>query len=165
MAERAGLSGRRRRFARSITLVAAGLFALVPSVTSAQTYPSRPIRVLHGFAAGGVADTLARIVSEDLSKRLGQPVVVEAGPGAGGNIAATTVANSAPDGYTLGLVTGSRDFRRTLQDARINPTDSFEMLSTLVYHALRLPCIGTLLATPKSRVTKVDRQLAIPPSS
>ena len=72
----------------------------------AQTYPNRPIRILHGFAAGGAADTLSRIMADGLSRQLGQPVMVEAKPGAGGNIAADAVAKSAPDGYTLGLVTG-----------------------------------------------------------
>lgn len=132
-----GLPGRRWRLARWGALVLTGLLALAPSVTAAQTYPSRPIRVVHGFAAGGAADTLARIVSEDLSKRLGQPVVVEAKPGAGGNIAAAAVANSAPDGYTLGLVTGAHAISGALyKTLAYNPIDSFEMVSTLVYYAL-----------------------------
>ena len=93
---------------------------LRPRIATAQTYPNRPIRLLHGFAAGGAADTMARIVSDGLSKRLGQPVVVEAKPGAGGNLAADAVAKSAPDGYTIGLVTGgARDFGRALQAARL----------------------------------------------
>ncbi|WP_249140656.1 tripartite tricarboxylate transporter substrate binding protein [Bradyrhizobium manausense] len=106
-------------------------------MTVAQTYPNRPIRLLHGFAAGGAADTLARIVSEGLSKRLGQPVIVEAKPGAGGNIAAAAVANAAPDGYTLGLVTGAHAISGALyKTLAYHPTDSFEMVSTLVYYAL-----------------------------
>jgi tripartite-type tricarboxylate transporter receptor subunit TctC len=113
------------------------LFALAPSITAAQTYPSRPIRLVHGFAAGGAADTLARIVSEGLSKRLGQPVIVEAKPGAGGNIAAAAVANATPDGYTLGLVTGAHAISGALyKTLAYHPTDSFEMVSTLVYYAL-----------------------------
>ena len=125
------------RIARSFAFIVTGLLVLAPSVTSAQTYPSRPIRVLHGFSAGGAADTLARIVSDGLSKRLGQPIIVEAKPGAGGNIAAVTVANSAPDGYTLGLVTGAHAISGALyKTLAYNPTDSFEMISTLVYYAL-----------------------------
>ncbi|MCK1515503.1 tripartite tricarboxylate transporter substrate binding protein [Bradyrhizobium sp. 190] len=125
------------RIARSFAFIVTGLLVLAPSVTSAQTYPSRPIRVLHGFSAGGAADALARIVSDGLSKRLGQPVVVEAKPGAGGNIAAATVANAAPDGYTLGLVTGAHAISGALyKTLAYNPTDSFEMVSTLVYYAL-----------------------------
>jgi tripartite-type tricarboxylate transporter receptor subunit TctC len=125
------------RILRSFAFIVTGLLLLTPSVTSAQTYPSRPIRLLHGFSAGGAADALARIVSDGLSKRLGQPIIVEAKPGAGGNIAAVTVANSAPDGYALGLVTGAHAISGALyKTLAYNPTDSFEMVSTLVYYAL-----------------------------
>lgn len=130
-------SGRRRGLARSIVFIVAGMITLAPAFAAAQTYPTRPIRLLHGFAVGGAADALARIVSDGLSKRLGQPVVVEAKPGAGGNIAAAAVANSAPDGYTLGLVTGAHAISGALYNTlAYNPTDSFEMVSTLVYYAL-----------------------------
>jgi tripartite-type tricarboxylate transporter receptor subunit TctC len=130
-------SGCRRRVAQSMVLVVAGQCTLAPLAVEAQTYPNRPIRLLHGFAAGGAADTLARIVSEALSKRLGQPVIVEAKPGAGGNIAAVAVVNSAPDGYTLGLVTGAHAISGALyKTLAYSPTDSFEMVSTLVYYAL-----------------------------
>ena len=93
------LSGCRRRFWQSLVFAVAGLCAFVPPAVEAQSYPNRPIRLLHGFAVGGAADTLARIVSEALAKRLGQPVIVEAKSGAGGNIAAVAIANSPPDGY------------------------------------------------------------------
>src|SRR5947199_6709929 len=104
------------------------LACLSSSMGTAQTYPNRPIRLLHGFSPGGAADALARIVSDGLSKRLGQPVIVEAKPGAGGNIAAATVANAAPDGYTLGLVTGAHAISGALyKKLAYDPTDSFEM--------------------------------------
>lgn len=115
----------------------AGLICVAPSIAAAQTYPNRPIRLLHGFAAGGAADTMARIVSDSLSKRLGQPVLVEAKPGAGGNLAADAVARSAPDGYTIGLVTGAHAISGALyKQLAYSPTDSFDMLSTMVYYAL-----------------------------
>jgi len=133
-----GISGlSRRRWGQSALFAIAMLLALAPSAVEAQTYPNRPIRLLHGFSAGGAADALARIVSDGLSKRLGQPIVVEAKPGAGGNIAAVAVANSAPDGYTLGLVTGAHAISGALyKKLAYSPTDSFEMVSTLVYYAL-----------------------------
>jgi tripartite-type tricarboxylate transporter receptor subunit TctC len=127
----------RRRLGRSALFAIATLFALAPSLAEAQTYPNRPIRLLHGFSPGGAADALARIVSDGLSKRLGQPVIVEAKPGAGGNIAAASVANATPDGYTLGLVTGAHAISGALyKKLAYDPTDSFEMVSTLVYYAL-----------------------------
>ncbi len=69
--------------------------------STAQTYPDKPIRIFHGFQAGGGADVLLRTLLPQLSENLGQQVVVEYRPGAGGNIAMEAVARAAPDGYTL----------------------------------------------------------------
>jgi tripartite-type tricarboxylate transporter receptor subunit TctC len=67
----------------------------------AQAWPTKPVRVLIGFPPGGPSDASTRLVAEELTKALGQPFVIESKPGAGGNIAAETVAKSPPDGYTL----------------------------------------------------------------
>ena len=78
------------------------LLGLAASLSGfAQTYPDRPIKIYHGFAAGGGADLLLRTLLPQLSENLGQQVVVEYRPGAGGNIAMEAVARAAPDGYTL----------------------------------------------------------------
>ena len=82
-----------------------GLAALIAacfmSAASAQNYPDRPIRLIAPFPAGGLADVLARAVGDEISKTLGQPVIVENRAGAGGNVGADAVAKAAPDGYTL----------------------------------------------------------------
>ena len=71
------------------------------SSARAQTFPDRPIRIIAPFPAGGLVDVLARALGDEMSKSLGQPVIVENKPGAGGNIGADLVAKAAPDGYTL----------------------------------------------------------------
>jgi tripartite-type tricarboxylate transporter receptor subunit TctC len=124
---------------RRIIRLAAGLIALalfIPSA-NAQPYPNRVIRIVQGFAPGGAADTLSRIMADGLSKQLGQSVIVEAKPGAGGNIASEAVANAAPDGHTLGLITGGHAISGALYNSlQYKPVDSFEMISTVVYYAL-----------------------------
>ncbi len=87
---------------RSFSLMlAAAVLVIVPLLLHAQTYPDHPIHIVAPFPAGGLVDVLARAVGDELSKSLGQPVIVENKPGAGGNIGADLVAKSAPDGYTL----------------------------------------------------------------
>src|SRR3954452_15753111 len=96
----------RRKFLR----LAAGAAALpgLSRIARAQTYPSRPVRLMVGFAAGQAIDILARLVGQSLSDRLGQQFIIENRPGAGGNIATEMVVRSAPDGYTL-LVVGANN--------------------------------------------------------
>ena len=77
------------------------LSALIAAPALAQAYPNRPIRLVVPFPAGGGVDTMARIVGNKLSERIGQPVLVEHRPGAGGTLGADAVAKAAPDGYTV----------------------------------------------------------------
>jgi tripartite-type tricarboxylate transporter receptor subunit TctC len=86
---------------RPAFLIACALVLLGTMPASAQSYPSKPIRIVVPFVAGGAVDLLARIMGQKLSETLGQPVIVENRPGAGGNVAADTVAKSPPDGYTI----------------------------------------------------------------
>jgi tripartite-type tricarboxylate transporter receptor subunit TctC len=81
--------------------VAAAALPAAPGIATAQTYPTRPLRWIVGFPAGGGADTVARIVGPWLSERLGQQVIIENRPGASSNIAVQAVVNSPPDGHTL----------------------------------------------------------------
>src|SRR5262245_1410238 len=94
----------RRRF---LQLAAAAALVTWPRAASAQTYPTRPVRLIVGFPPGGGADTVARIMAAWLSERHGQQLVVENRPGASTNIAVQAVVNSPPDGYTLLMVGGS----------------------------------------------------------
>jgi tripartite-type tricarboxylate transporter receptor subunit TctC len=86
---------------RKLTLAAALLTLGLAADALAQAYPSRPIRLVIGFAPGGAADTVARALGEYLGRNLGQPIVIENRAGAGSSIAAENVAKSAPDGYSL----------------------------------------------------------------
>ena len=89
----------RRQFLR----LAAGAAAL-PASVSAQAYPSRPVKIIVGQAAGSASDIVARLIAQFLSEKLGQQFLVEVRPGAAGNIATEAVTHMPPDGYTLLLV-------------------------------------------------------------
>jgi tripartite-type tricarboxylate transporter receptor subunit TctC len=103
---------------RQFLHLAAGAVALpaVSRIAKGQTYPSRPVRIIVGFAAGGGADIAARLMGRWLSERLGQQFVVENRVGAGTNIATEAVARAAPDGYTLLLVNPANAINATLYD-------------------------------------------------
>ncbi|HEV3372778.1 MAG TPA: tripartite tricarboxylate transporter substrate binding protein [Xanthobacteraceae bacterium] len=90
-----------RRAIIGLVVIGLALAGLTADGAFAQTYPARPIRMLVGFSPGGPADVMARLIGQRMSVSLGQPVVVENRPGAGGTIAARAVADSDPDGYTL----------------------------------------------------------------
>jgi len=90
------------------------IFIMLAGITTAQeTYPSKPIRIVVGFSPGGSTDILARLIGQRLSETLGQPVIVENRPGAGGSLAAATVAKAPADGYTLFLASTSHTINAT----------------------------------------------------
>ncbi len=97
-------------------------------------YPNRPIRLLHGIAAGGNADVVARVVAVPLQAALGQPVMVESRPGAGGNIAAEAAARSPPDGYTLVVLPGGHAVSGAMyRSLPFKPVEDFAFISTLTF--------------------------------
>src|SRR5215470_19645154 len=104
----------RRKFLR----LAAGSAALTAftHIGRAQPYPSRPVRIIVGFAAGGAPDTIGRLIAQWLSERFGQQFVMDNRPGAGGNIATEAVVRAPADGYTLLLATVADAISATFYD-------------------------------------------------
>src|SRR6516164_2309062 len=103
----------RRQF---LHLGGAAVLPTVSRVARAQDYPTRPVRILVGYAAGGPLDTSARLMAQWLSDRLGQQFVVENRPGAGSNIATEAVVRARPDGYTLLQASASNAWNATLYE-------------------------------------------------
>ncbi len=103
---------------RTLLHLAAGAAALpaVSRIAWAQDYPSRPVRIVVGVTAGSASDIIARLMGQWLSERLRQPFVIENRPGAGTNVAAEAVVRSAPDGYTLLLVTAANAINTSLYE-------------------------------------------------
>lgn len=99
---------------------------------AADTFPDRSIRFIIGFGAGGNADTVARLLAEPMTQDLGQPVVVESKPGAGGNVASDFVSKSDPDGYTIQLMVGGHAVSAALYNSQpFDPLDDFTFISTI----------------------------------
>src|SRR5258708_21426959 len=104
----------RRQFLHLAAATAAT--AAMPPNAKAQIYPARPVRIIVGFALGGSADIIARLVAQWLSDRLGQQFVVENRPRAGTNISPQAVAEAVPDGYTLLLLQAAKFLNGTLYE-------------------------------------------------
>lgn len=153
----------RRQFLQVGTAVASP-WALSLGHAQAPAYPDRPIKIYQGFAAGGNADAIARAIGNEIAKPLGQSVVVEAQSGAGGTIAAGSVARARPDGHTLLLATGGHTAAGALYKSLPYKTvDDFEMVSTITFFPFLLvtqadakpASLAELLAQAKAQPGKV----------
>jgi len=143
------------RYLRSVAAALAVLSCGV-NVCGAQTYPSRPVRVLLPAAAGGALDALSRIVAPKISESWGQPLIVENRPGAGGNIAFDLVAKAAPDGHTHLFV--SQSFAVNLH---LKPAVPYDPVRDFASVMLLGTTDGVLLVPPSSPVKTVKEFIAM----
>ncbi len=139
-----------------LRLLAGTLVLLIAGLASAQTYPERQVRIVVPFPPGGTSDILARTIGARLTGALGQPVVVENRPGAGGNIAADHVAKSAPDGYTLIMGTSSLAISQSLyRKLSYDLVKDFAPVTQAVNYA------NLLVVHPSAAVANVAELLAL----
>lgn len=153
--------GRRQLLAAGLALSA----AVLPGLSTAQAFPSKPLRIVVPFAAGGAGDLTARIVGAELSASLGQPVTIENRPGAGGVVAASTVARADPDGHTLFLMSNGTAVTAslyaslpydTLKDlAPVSTLGTFD-LAVLVPAESPFKTLGELVAFAKANPNKLN---------
>lgn len=114
----------------AVSMLAVSMLAVWPS--RADDFPSKPLRFLQGFAAGGNADVISRVLADELAKSLGKPVIAEARPGAGGNAASEQVVRAAPDGHTLVLLTTAHVISpNLLKSVPFDPVKDFSFITTV----------------------------------
>lgn len=119
---------------RMLNVAAMAVAVALAGHAHAQDYPNKPISLIHGFGAGGNADTMARILGDAIGQRLGQRVIVEAKPGASGVIASEMLTRAAPDGYTLLMLTAAHATTANLSKIKYDPVDDFAMLTTIAFY-------------------------------
>ena len=133
------------------------LFLLSSSVFAQSDYPNRPIRLVVGFAAGGISDVLARAIVIPLSKNMGQQVIVENKPGAGTTIAGDFTAKSAPDGYTLWL----QDITSHAINTSLYPKLPYDSMKDFTFIAMVASTPLMLVVHPSTQATSVKELIAL----
>ena len=132
------------------------LLLLFPLVALAQTYPTKPVRIVLPFGPGGIADITTRTIAPKLSDGLGQQVVVENMPGAGGIRAAETVGRAEPDGHTLLLLTNGNAVSQALfKSLPYDPVNDFAMISTVGYFSM------VIVTRPESSAKTLQEAIAM----
>ena len=149
-----------------IGLVAFAFAAQAPDSAAQAKYPNRPIRLLVPFAPGGGTDVVARIVGQRLSEQIGQPILVEAKPGAGGAIAVNELMRSDPDGYTLLLTTSSHATLPALSKLPWHPSNDFAPVAAVYSYPFvfitnsanssRFKTLGEFLAYARANPGKIN---------
>jgi tripartite-type tricarboxylate transporter receptor subunit TctC len=120
---------------RRVIVTAFLLLSAVAAAADVLSYPNQPIKLVQGFPAGGNVDVLARIMGEEMSQGLGQPVVIEARPGAVGSIAAEMIARSPPDGYRLLFLPSAHAVTAALyKSIKYHAVDDFTWISTVSFY-------------------------------
>src|SRR5262249_15373231 len=142
----------RRKFLRLATAAAA--LPALPRMAIAQNYPTRPVRWIVPYPAGGATDLISRVMAQWLTERLGQPVIVDNRPGGGTNIGPQAVVNSAPDGYTLLFTASTHTINVSLQPLPFN----FLRDITLVAGLTELPLV--LDVSPKLPIKNLKEFVA-----
>lgn len=147
-------------------LILAAVFSAFVGALPAQAYPDKPIRIISPFAAGGLVDLLARAIGNEMSASLGQPVIVENKPGAGGNLGAAIVAHAAPDGYTLMMTSpGIQSINQFLyKDMPFDPDKAFTPISlvadmpmlVIVQPKTNIKTLKDLIAAAKANPEKLN---------
>ena len=140
---------------RRALIAGACVAALAPFSLRAQEYPTKVIRIVNGFAAGGSSDIVARLIAQKLSESLKQQVIVETRTGAGGMIANEYVAKAVPDGYTLIVITGGYPAQSAmLKKLPYDPVRDFAMISPLTFYPF------VVSVTPTSPFKSIEELIA-----
>src|SRR6185503_2407845 len=146
----------RNNGANMLRILVASVALIIAGLVSAQSYPARQVRIVVPFPPGGTSDILARTIGARLSAPLGQPVVVENRPGAGGNIAADHVAKSPPDGYTLIMGTSSLAISQSLYRKL-----SYDLIQDFAPVTQAVNYTNLLVVHPSAGVSNVAELLAL----
>jgi len=155
----------KKRLSAVLVFAATAVVALFVSAARAQDYPSRPVRVVVPFSAGGAVDGPMRVIAQELSKRLGAQVIVDNRPGAGATIGTEVVAKAAPDGYTLLLASQTNAISATLYPRlSYDPIEDFVPISLIgrepgvlvVHPSLPVKTFQEFVAYVKERPGQVD---------
>jgi tripartite-type tricarboxylate transporter receptor subunit TctC len=151
------------RIARSFAAI--GILLVLASPVRAQDYPSRLIKLLQGFPPGGNVEFVARLLAHEMSKSLGQTIIVESKPGQAGSLAAEAVAGAEPDGHTLLLVVGAHPATAAVyKKLKYDPVDAFAWISTASFYPFiicvrqdsKLKSFADLLASARAEPGKVS---------